>query len=446
MSDGNLFKAIKNTISSAKTVVSAASELIIPKRTEESQQSQSNSNEGNFESGLYFRPHKSEFTGLIPIIDFFEPQKMGLSLATMFKNLSFSQAQNIFYRGCRALVGGVKDKAREYFKKTLEKDPRLADAYFMLGIFDWQERKFKKASENFRKAMLMHGYLGSTIKPALPSFRLIMPITANLSYALYPDLVGISIMLALCLRASESNESIKDLEQMLDLLPGQNSLLFIMSLLLYEQGKREKIIEILKPSTSDAPKSALNLLILAKSLSELGQSDSSLQIAGSMLDSDNLDPDLRQDFIEIERVSRQQEQGKTTSPIRLLLFERLQIKEPQTDSGNKIKKVIRKPENDADFKEIFYLINLATGKKYKLRTKTTIGTTGCDLNFTNDPDLKACHALIASENGKWHIEPRDEGSAIYINNFKINKKAPINIGDTIQIASSEFEFKYMRKQ
>ena len=73
MSDGDILKAIKNT-------VNVASSLILPKSKEEDKQQQNNQNNDsqNFDSGLYFSLNKSEFVGLNPYIDFFEPQKIQL--------------------------------------------------------------------------------------------------------------------------------------------------------------------------------------------------------------------------------------------------------------------------------------------------------------------------------------------------------------------------------
>ncbi len=439
MSDGDILKAIKNT-------VNVASSLILPKSKEEDKQQQNNQNNDsqNFDSGLYFRLNKSEFVGLNPYIDFFEPQKINNSLFKTFKELALSKAENLFYRGCRILVTGQKESAYKYFKNALEKDPQLADAYFMLGIFDREEKKYKSSVENFRKAMLLHGNLGKTIKPALPSFRLIMPVTSNLSFAFYPDLVGASIMLALSLRANSSENAGDELEQICDLLPGNNTLIFILSIILYEAGKIEKAIKILNNTKSDSPDSALNFVMLAKILSENGHANEAIEMSQKFVKSDSIESDLKKDLDIILKNCDEREKCKSSTAEDLLLFTRLQINTPvPTKTKIKIKTV---QENEEEVKIIQFLHYLAENKKYRLYDGITIGRKECDIDFAWDNEIQDKHAVINFKNGKWYIKPLSDNAIISVNDFQISKKASINLGDIIKIGTSEFEFKQTKKR
>ena len=437
MSDNDIFKALKKT-------VSVASNLILPKQKEEEQNSNNQNNDSNnFDSGLYFRLNKSEFVGLNPYIDFFEPQKINNSLFKKFKELSLSKAENLFYRGCRILVTGQKENAYKFFKNALEKDPQLADAYFMLGIFDREEKQYKSAIENFRKAMFLHGNLGKTIKPALPSFRLIMPVTSNLSFAFYPDLVGASIMLALSMRANASENAGDELEQILDLLPGNNTLIFILSIILYEIGKIEKAIKILNTRKDDSPDSSLNLVMLAQILFENGHGEDVIQLSEKYFKSDSIEADLKKDLDTILKNCLNKEKGNNNSE-ELLLFKRLQITPPKT-TKTKIKSKVSQ-ENKEEVKTIQFLHYLAENKKYRLYDGITIGKKECDLDFAWDNEIEDKHAVINFKNGKWYIKPTSEDAIIYVNDFQIIKKASINLGDIIKIGSSEFEFKQTQKR
>ncbi|MBR0518195.1 FHA domain-containing protein [bacterium] len=439
MSDGDLFKAIK------KTVGSKISNLILPKQKEEEKQqnNQNNDSNNNFDSGLYFRLNKTEFVGLNPYMDFFEPQKINNSLFKTFKELSLSKAENLFYRGCRRLVEGQKESAFKHFKNALEKDPQLADAYFMLGIFDKEEKQYKSSVENFRKAMFLQGNLGKTIKPALPSFRLILPVTSNLSFAFYPDLIGASIMLSLSMRANASENAGDELEQILDLLPGNNTLIFILSIILYESGKTEKAIKILNGTKYDSPDSALNLVMLSKILLDNGHAEDVIQMSEKYFQSDSIEADLKKDLDSILKNCLDKEKGKSSSD-ELLLFKRLQINAP-ISTKTKIKSKISE-ENEEEVKIIQFLHYLAENKKYRLYDGITIGKKECDIDFAWDNEIEERHAVIKTKNGKWYIEPLSENAIIYVNDFQISKKASINLGDIIKIGSSEFEFKQTKKR
>lgn len=436
----DLFNKIRKTAEVAK-------DLILPKSTDNDDdnggQQQNGSSDGNFESGIYFRSHAGSFSGLIPYIDFFEPQKMSISIVGMFKKLSLSSSQNIFFRGCRALVSGLREKACDYFRKSIDKDPKLADAYFMLGYFEWNEKKYKAAEECFKKAMLLHGSLGKTIKPALPSLRMIMPITCNLSLAFYPDLIGVASLLALCHRCSQSENPAEGLEQVLDLIPGQSVISFILSVIFYEQGKREKIASMHHDLSCDSAGGTLNMLMLAKALSESGREEKAIEVISKALSSDALDPDLRKDFESLEKACRHNSSGRTAENAELMLFERLGIKAGSA-IASKSKKAKFQTSCETAAKEITYIYSEAKEKKYRLYDGMTIGRKG-DLDLPWEENFPEQCASISECDGIWSIIPESKNARIAINNFKITKKSSINIGDTLRIESSDFEFRQIKK-
>lgn len=440
MDGKTIFDALKNTV--VDKVVGKASE-IMTKQKETPQQPQQD--EGSFDSGLYFRSYKGEFSGLSPEMDFFEPQRMNMSLIKMFKNMSLSSAQSTFYKGCRALVCGLSDKACEFFRRSLEKDPQLSDAYFMLGFFDWKERKCESAAENFQKALLLHGSLGKTIKPALPSFRLLMPVTSNLSFAFYPDLIGASAMLAVCRRSGGVDDPAEGLSRILDLLPGQSAISFLLAVILYEQGKREEITKILGNLPLDTPNAALNMLILGKVHSESGQPDKGLEICERALASETLEPDLRKDFESLSKICKAQSKGKTVEGTGLTLMERLGIRPGATVPKPRGGKAVRSKTDDSRGTEIFYLDCPSKGKKYRLYNNMTIGKNGCDLDLPWDERLTERHAVVTESGGKWKIAPESDDSNVMVNGHRLSRASSLNIGDEIVIGSTNFEFRQTKK-
>lgn len=427
--------------------VSTISELIFPKKKIDEILKPSNKStpsDQNWSTGLYLRKNTLNQYGMSPNIDFFEPQTPDVSFLGKIKNLSLSASEKLFYDACRSLVYGLESKAVEQFHKALDKDPQLADAYFMLGIVEKGTEKKRSPKENLSKALLLHNNLGKTLKNALPTFRLILPVTSHMSFAIYADLVGVNILLALAERTPQGNEHLKIMQQILDLLPGSGTLSFFYSLFLYERGKRERIISRLKGILPDSQSLELNYLIMAKVLSESGDYSVALELLKRVVSSDTLDPDLAGDYKVLINFCEQAQKGSTISSPDLLLLKRLGITAPDPSSLPSYLSKNRKTQkntgtdsvtSDKNSKLAVYCNE--NSMRYTVASRVTIGRgTSSDLKIDWDDDVSESHAILTRENESLFIEPSDPESAVFINKFKIVKKVALNKGDEIGVGNT----------
>ncbi len=407
----------------------------------------------NYGTGLYLRHHSGDFSGITPYIDFFEPQSPNVSFLGKIKNLSLAPADRLFYDGCRNLVFGRKQKAVDFFHKAVEKDPQLADAYFMLGVFERGADKNHSPRENLSKALLLHNNLGKTLKNALPTFRLIIPVTRHMSFALYADLLGVNLMLAIASRTSVSDEPIKIMQQILDLVPGQSTLLFFYSLFLYERGRREKIISSLRGILPDSSAFELNYLVLAKVLSETGDYNVAIELLKRVLSTETLDPQLSHDYNKLLSFCETVAKGQAAAPCELDLFTRLGIMSPDPASvSSKLGSSLRtrrktNPSADGGSDSMrppskntrIYLYCKENSTRYPLSDGIVIGS-GVDsaVNLNWDDSVAAQHAVITMEGGIFYIENLSSEHGTFVNKFKITRKVPINRGDVIGIGSTSF--------
>ena len=424
--------------------VSTISEVIFPKKKIDEilkPSTKPTTTEQNWATGLYLRKNTLNQYGLIPHIDFFEPQTPDVSFLGKIKNLSLSASDKFFYDACRNLVYGLESKAIDLFHKALDKDPQLADAYFMLGIIEKSTEKKRDPRENLSKALLLHNNLGKTLKNALPTFRLILPVTSHLSFAIYADLVGVNILLALAERAAKSNEHLKIMQQILDLLPGSGTLSFFYSLFLYERGKREKIVPILKGILPDSQGFELNYLMLAKILYESGDYSVASELLKRVISNDTLDPDLACDYKNLLSFCENAQKGLTASSPEILLLKRLEIIAPDPScassqiSKKKKSSTSEKTNSDVDSKLAVYCKE--NSMRYSVASKLIIGKgADVDLNLEWDDLPSEKHAILTRENGTIFIEPLDKENVIFINKFKITKKISLNKGDEITIGNT----------
>ena len=91
----------------------------------------------------------------------------------------------------------------------------------------------------------------------------------------------------------------------------------------------------------------------------------------------------------------------------------------------------------------FCLIQTDTGEAHDLKDSSIIGKSETSDIVINNRYVSRRHARITRENGKFYIEDLGSTNKTYINGNKIpvNEKIPIEVGDLITLADTEFLFK-----
>ena len=250
------------------------------------------------QSGVYWqRGPWSNDSDLIPEIDYMESQDLGRFKVSIVKRVTTSKAERAFTLACGCCVSadkqGVEDNARE----AVESDPQYTDGYFLLGCFYLENHRAEDAAANFQKALLCQQGLGTKFKKYLPSFRMIMPLTPSSTIALYPDLLGVNVLLALSQRQMGQKEAaLSTMQQLLGVMPTEPMALFFMAILRLENGQYSQVVEDLSDVLPGSTLQIANLLLLGYACSRLGEISTARDVYRSALDKNDYDPLMRLDL------------------------------------------------------------------------------------------------------------------------------------------------------
>lgn len=434
MSTNNIFTRLtKNASAVSKLFLSTISNNGDESKQEPTHTPQSSS--GNYLSGLYFRYTPSEITSLNPEIDFFEPQKDGSGFMGTLKNISMSSAEKLFYEGCRYLLFGFEKKAIDSFYRALEKEPQLSDAYFMLGILDRGPERRMSSGDSFQKALILNTNLGKTLKKTLPSFRVLIPVTNHLSFVCYSDFIGVNILHALALRKNPV-ESCKIMRRTLDLVPRNGMLLFFYSLFLFERGRRDRIVSILKGVMPNTSAFELNYLLLGKVLYDGGDFNAALEVLNKAYSTNIPDPQLNEDYLNLIHKTEAALSGRAPANSTVELLKRLAISLPDSPIYAKSKKRSKLLKGDNGEVASLYRQDIATS--IPISSDSIIGSCkDADIKYDSDSMVSERHALISVESSHLYIEDLGSATGTFVNGFKISKKLPLNIGDKITVGNEE---------
>ncbi|MDO5297358.1 MAG: FHA domain-containing protein [bacterium] len=250
------------------------------------------------QSGVYWqRGPWSNNSDLIPEIDYMESQELGRFKVSIVKRVTSSKAERAFTLACGCCVAADKQGLETNAREAVESDPQCTDGYFLLGCFYLEDHRAEAAAANFQKALLCQQGLGARFKKYLPSFRMIMPLTPSSAIALYPDLLGVNVLLALSQRQMGQKEAaLSTMQQLLGVMPTEPLALFFMSILRLESGQFSQVVEDLSDVLPGSTLQVANLLLLGYACSRLGEVSTARDIYRSALEKSDYDPLMRLDL------------------------------------------------------------------------------------------------------------------------------------------------------
>ncbi|MGM9999554.1 MAG: FHA domain-containing protein [Candidatus Bruticola sp.] len=222
-------------------------------------------------SGVYWnRGTWNTTVGLSPEVDFFESQ-VGKNFASgMMQRLTLSKAERLFGQACSSLICIETDQAVGYLREAVQLDTQFTDAYFMLGCVLLELGNASEAVSFFQKALLCQQGLGVKLKKYLPSFRVTLPLTPWSSVALFPDLLGVNILLALSWRRADNlTMAISVLEQIMSILPTSVLAKFFMGILRLEAGQYNEVITLFSSWKTESTIEAACLLLAGKAYQKI---------------------------------------------------------------------------------------------------------------------------------------------------------------------------------
>ncbi|MCL5774486.1 MAG: hypothetical protein M1536_08965 [Firmicutes bacterium] len=224
------------------------------------------------QSGLFYRKgNYLPFGRFLPFIEFFESQETSRLEMGILRNLTLPASEKSAIKGFQNILTANFSDAEGRLGEAISKDAQLADAYYLLGCLSLENDKCKEASEYIQKAILCQANLGQKLKKYLPSFRMTLAVTQNSAFALFPDLLGLNLILSIVFRElGLREEAIKILEQLLSVMPNQQTILFFLSCYFWETGNYSLIVDRLKEIQPESNISILLHIMLAKAWQGIG--------------------------------------------------------------------------------------------------------------------------------------------------------------------------------
>lgn len=420
------------------------------------------------QSGLFYRKgNYLPFGKFLPFIEFFESQEASRLEMGILRNLTLPASEKSAIKGFQNILTGNFSDAEARLGEAISKDAQLADAYYLLGCLSLENDECKEASEYIQKSILCQANFGQKLKKYLPSFHMTFSVTPNSSFALFPDLLGLNIILSIAFRElGQRDEAIKTLEQLLSVMPNQQTILFFLSCYFWEIGNYSLIVDRLKEIQPESNISILLHIMLAKAWQGIGDIYESSNVLKKVLAlKEEFDPYVIMDcrFYLAQALQRagsgEEAAGElqkvySKDPVYKNLAERLGLKE----EGIIHEAEAKPPADQAVFKPAQipashpalkisspWEASLASddGKiNVKLSEKTLeIGRESGDLKLPDDLAVSKLHAKILWEDGQHWIEDAGSTNGTWVNQHRISQKVVLNKGDTIVIGETTFRVK-----
>lgn len=250
------------------------------------------------ETALYHVPQPAS-TALSPRVRWNETQTSSRLNSNVLKDLTMSAGEKEFRLGLGHLLAGRYSNAVETLRdasKRSESKIQVTDAYFVLGSLLLQEGQTEEAARHLRTALMAQQGLGRGLKRWCPTFHISLALTDFSAFALGPDLIGLTVALALAQFHHEPAEAVHTLDQLLELVPNEPSALFFASLLRFRLDRDREVFQLLQKILPDSNLHIADMLLLGLSVARLGDSATARELFKKALQMKDLDHTLGNDM------------------------------------------------------------------------------------------------------------------------------------------------------
>ncbi len=426
-----------------------------------------------FETGLYFQPAPSPEFGLKACTRFFELQATGRAGGGFLKNLTTPGADKLFTAACGLLLQGDVQGAIARLRETISKDSTLTDGYFVLGSLLLEQGNASEAMRHFNTALLCQQKLGKNLKKNLPSFGVNVWLTRRSVFCLFPDLVGLNVMLALCQRhAGKLEDAAHTLDQLLKIMPGEPVTNFFLAIFRLEEGKPREVYELLREFLPDSNLQTANLLLLGLSCAALGDPVTARELYRKALQQVQLDPMLRLDLrhalgdaLVAEGWAQDGKQEHTAvmneNPDFMPFAPRLGLRlagvagetraepapAPKITEDLPPEKAPAPPEPPRPPEPVDgapTVVSRITSQDGSIDLvlgdePVIIGREEGTIVLHHDTAASRAHARITREGEFFWVEDMGSTNGTWVNRHRIGKRVELNVGDLIQIGETRFE-------
>ncbi|MCA9775332.1 MAG: FHA domain-containing protein [Candidatus Eremiobacteraeota bacterium] len=429
------------------------------------------------ETGLYFVSGHPVMSAK-PRLGFLEPQLAQRFNINFLKNLTMSGAERSFVDALRQVVSHQHDAALAKLKSATgsSRDAKvgLTDAFFTLGALHIHRGEYKDAVTALKTGLLAQQGLGKTLVRYLPSFHVAIPLTPTSQFCLFPDLVGLNLLLANALALNNDyQDAVETLEQLLGLMPGEPHAVFFANLYRSAVGRHRDVFSSLQRIIPDSNLSIASAFLLGRACSELDDPMTARELFRKALENKTLDPvlrcDLRHALAEALEVEGWTEEARNELeiiheqyPDFRPMFARFSITEveakPPTPKAVKestgtgpvaLKEPEKAPEDSAprsiasDASGPLHLVS-SDGKKDIVLDKPsiTIGREEGDIVLGGDTAASRLHAQISKDDeGRVYVEDLGSTNGTWVNQHRVGRKVELHRGDWLQVGETTFQLR-----
>lgn len=423
----------------------------------------------NLQSGLYWnRGSWDSKSGLVPDVEFFESQNISGNFASsVMQRLTLSKSERLFCQSCASLVSVNVEQAVDCLSEAVTADTQFTDGYFLLGCVMLETGLAKEANSYFQKALLCQQGLGSKFKKYLPSFRMSVPVTPWSNISLFPDLLGLNILLALSWREMNNLDmAISVMAQILSVMPEASLAKFFLSIFYLEKGNLNEINSLFENLEVRSTIDGLNLLLLSKACQRLGTVGKLGEVYDKALACKSIDRVVRYDILysqaelcasfSASELPKIEQNILKECPEYTPFFKRLDIKLANLANVVAVRQTVAMPgltevlpSTNIDSTRVltqssFLQLSCASlGKIFSLdRHMTTIGREVGDIVLSGDTSVSSNHArIIRDENANsYFIEDMHSTNGTFLNGVRLTQqRQQIKSGDKLRIGATELE-------
>jgi tetratricopeptide (TPR) repeat protein len=430
------------------------------------------------ETGLYFVSGHPVMSAR-PRLTFLEPQLAQRFNINFLKGLTMSGSERAFIDSLRLILSNQHDEALRKLTDATgsARDAKvgLTDAFFTLGALRLHRGEHREAVSALKTGLLAQQGLGKTLVRYLPSFHVAVPLTPTSHFCLFPDLVGLNILLSCALfQEGETANALETLEQLLGLMPGEPNAVFFANMYRCALGKHRDVFNSLSTLLPDSNLQIACMVMLGQACHALDDPMTAREVFRKALEHSGTDPVLRCDLrhalaaaLEVEGWTEDARKELQTIhdefPDYRPMFERFSLPlespapRPQASrpTERRTESMIDEPEEkppalappaprplQSESTGPLTLISSDGRKEIVLdRPVLTIGREEGDVVLGGDTAASRLHAQVTLEDGRVYVEDLGSTNGTWVNQHRVGRRVELHRGDWLQVGETSFQLR-----
>ncbi|MBT9588018.1 FHA domain-containing protein [bacterium] len=420
------------------------------------------------DTGLYHLPQPPS-TPMSPRVRWLETQATSRLNYNLLKNFTMSAGEKEFVVGLGHMLQGRISAAIESLREAARRSEskiQVTDAYFVLGSLLLHEGQAEEAVRHLKTALMAQQGLGRGLKRWCPTFHINLALTDFSCFALGPDIIGLTVALALALFHRDPEEAVHTLDQLLELVPGEPTGLFFASLLRFRLGLDREVFQALQKTLPDSNLHLACMVLLGLSCARLGDPATGRELFRKAVQRNDLDATLANDLRvaqatctslcgEVREAEGELQSVRTKSPgyvsfeTRWGLIVTPEVPKPEpgaepVSTQPKLKVVTPDPPTHPVtlIDETGSASKLVCSEKQLevlLSTAPFIIGREADVSLEGDTAASRQHAKVTFADGDFWVEDLGSTNGTWVNRHRIRRTVELHRGDILEIGEHRFE-------